>query len=311
MRISTWLGVAVAAWALSSGLSQAQDSAAPAGDPASASDSAATSDAAATDGSGDEQKLSPEQQHYVDVIRSLSWTRGPSSVDVGTKSKLQVPDGYMFIGAADTKKFMELNQNPTSSTEYVLAPDDLRWFAVFEYEDTGYVKDDEKIDADAILQSIKEGTESGNDERRKRGWAEMHVTGWRVRPAYNSDTKHLEWAIDAQSGGQASTNLFTKVLGRHGVTTVTLVTDPSSLTNDATEFRKAVEGFSYVEGERYAQYVEGDKVAEYGLAGLIAGGGLAVAAKSGLLKGLWKFLVAGAAGLAALGRKLFKKKDEA
>jgi uncharacterized membrane-anchored protein len=303
MRISTWLGAAVAAWALSSGVALAQDSAAPAGDAAPAADAA--------DAAGGERQLSPDQQHYVDVVRSLKWTRGPSSVDVGAKSKLVVPDGYMFLGADDTKKFMELNQNPTSSTEYVLAPDDLRWFAVFEYEDTGYVKDDDKIDADAILESIKDGTESGNDERRKRGWPEMHVTGWRVRPAYNEQTKHLEWAIDAQSGGQSSTNLFTKVLGRHGVTTVTLVTDPASLTKDAGEFRKAVDGFTYVDGERYAEFKEGDKVAEYGLAGLIAGGGLAVAAKTGLLKGLWKFLVVGAAGLAALGRKLFGKKTEA
>lgn len=304
MRYRTCLGVAVACWALCSPVAFSQDT--PAGEAA-----APAADASAGSGTGGDaqSERSPEQKHYVDVIRSLSWTRGPSTVDVGTKSKLDVPDGYMFLGAADTKKFMELNQNPTSSTEYVLAPDDLHWFAVFEYEDTGYVKDDEKIDADAILEAIKDGTESGNDERRKRGWPEMHVTGWRVRPAYNEQTKHLEWAIDAQSGGQASTNLFTKVLGRHGVTTVTLVTDPSSLTKDAGEFRKAVDGFAYVDGERYAEFKAGDKVAEYGLAGLIAGGGLAVAAKTGLLKGLWKFLVVGAAALAAAGRKLFGKKE--
>ncbi|MGB5133216.1 MAG: DUF2167 domain-containing protein, partial [Steroidobacteraceae bacterium] len=70
-----------------------------------------------------------------------------------------------------------------------------------------------------------------------------------------------------------------------------------------------LEGFQYAPGERYADVQEGDHMAEYGLAALIAGGGAAVAAKAGLFKGLWKFILIGAAGLAAWARKLFGKKQ--
>ena len=41
-------------------------------------------------------------------------------------------------------------------------------------------------------------------------------------------------------------------------------------------------GFSYVEGQRYAEFREGDKVAKYGLTALIAGTGAFAAAKMGL-----------------------------
>jgi uncharacterized membrane-anchored protein len=287
---------------------RAQEAAAP----AAAAESAATAETGsgeAAEGAAEESQLTPEQQHYMDVVRSLRWVEGPAEVKVGSKSKMKVPEGYAFLDSADTKKFQELNENIATGNEYLLAPMDLHWFALFEYEDTGYVKDDEEIDADAILTSLREGTEAANEERRKRGWAEMHVTGWRVKPAYNPESKRLEWAIDAQSEGVPTTNLFTKFLGRHGVTSVALVTSPETLTADASEFRRAVEGFEYVEGERYAEFEEGDKVAEYGLAGLIAGGTVAVAAKSGLLKSLWKVLLLGGAAALVGVRKLFGRKD--
>lgn len=280
-------------------------------DAAAAADPTAMDADASADAGPSEEQLTPEQQHYRDVLQSLKWVEGPTEVKVGSKATLKVPEGYAFLGASDTKKFQELNENIANGNEYLLAPVDLHWFALFEYEDTGFVKDDEEIDAEALLTALREGTEAGNEERRKRGWSEMHVTGWRVKPAYNPDSKRLEWAVDARSDEGPSTNLFTKILGRHGVTSIALVTSPDTLQSDAPEFRDALVGFEYVEGERYAEFKEGDKIAEYGLAGLIAGGTVAVAAKSGLLKGLWKFLVLGAAALLAGARKLFggKSKD--
>jgi uncharacterized membrane-anchored protein len=261
--------------------------------------------AAATTGTAD--SVTPAQQHVRDVLKSLHWVKGPAQAEVGSNATLAVPDGYVFLDAKDTKTFQELMENVANGHEYLLAPEDLHWFALFEYEDTGYVKDDEKIDADALLKSLRESTEAGNEERRRRGWSEMHVKGWRVQPAYNADTKRLEWAIDGESNGQVSTNLFTKVLGRHGVTSVVLVTEPATLAQDAPAFRDAIKGFDYHAGERYAEFKAGDRVAEYGLAGLIAGGGVAVAAKAGLFKGLWKLLVAGGAALVAGARGLVKK----
>jgi uncharacterized membrane-anchored protein len=55
-------------------------------------------------------------------------------------------------------------------------------------------------------------------------------------------------------------------------------------------------------------------VATYGIAALVAGGALAAAAKFGLLKGLWifilaakKFIIIGAVAVAAYFKKFFKR----
>jgi uncharacterized membrane-anchored protein len=243
------------------------------------------------------------------AMRALAWIKGPTAVGIGTNATLEVPQGFVSLSASDTAKFSSLIQNPPGGTEWLIAPQDLHWFAILSYLETGYVKDKDTLDADAILKSISDGTEAVNDERRKRGWPEMHVVGWRIKPAYNQESKHLEWAIDGRSqNGETSTNFFTKILGRHGVTTAVLVTDPTTLAAAVPEFKRTIVGYSYKSGETYAEFRPGDKVAEYGLAGLIAGGAVAVAAKTGAFKWLWKLALAGGvAGLAAL-RKLFGRR---
>ena len=55
--------------------------------------------------------------------------------------------------------------------------------------------------------------------------------------------------------------------------------------------------YRFNSGDSYADWRPGDKVAEYGLTGLIVGGAVAAAVKTGLFKGLWKVLLAGAAAL--------------
>ena len=243
-------------------------------------------------------------------LAKLAWVVGPTEVKVGRQATLKVPDGFIYLHPKDTSKFQEIVQNPSNGRESLVAPNDLHWFGLFEFEDTGYVKDDEEIDADAVLESVREGTKQANEERKSHGWAPLQITGWHFKPRYDKETQRLEWAIAAVSEGEKVVNVNTRLLGRKGVTSATLVSGPESLDAAYTEFKDVLEGFQYVAGERYADVQEGDHMAEYGLAALIAGGGAAVAAKSGLLKGLWKFIVVGVAGLAAWARKLFGKKKQ-
>jgi uncharacterized membrane-anchored protein len=88
---------------------------------------------------------------------------------------------------------------------------------------------------------------------------------------------------------------------------VTLVTDPTLLAETMPKFKKMLEGFEFKQGQRYAEFRAGDKTAAYGLTGLIVAGGTAAAVKTGAFKWLWKVIVAGAAGVAALAKKLFSR----
>ena len=243
-------------------------------------------------------------------LAKLKWIVGPADVKVGKHATFRVPEGFMYLHPGETAKFQELVQNPSNNTESLVAPDDLRWFGLFDFEDIGYVKDDEEIDAEAVLDSVREGTEQANEERKSRGWASLQITGWHFKPRYDTETKRLEWAIAAESEGEPVVNVNTRLLGRKGVTSATLVAGPDTLDAAFAEFKQVLEGFEYVQGERYADVQEGDHMAEYGLAALIAGGGAAVAAKSGLLKSFWKVIVAAVAGLGVWARKLFGKKQQ-
>jgi uncharacterized membrane-anchored protein len=240
-------------------------------------------------------------------IPGVSWQKGPSIGDLGTSAEVRVPSGYVFAGANDTRLIMEANHNPTSGREVgFLAPAGEDWFAVFEFDQVGYVRDDEKnsLDADALLESIKTGTEAANKERVRRGWPIMTIVGWEQKPHYDESTHNLEWAVRAESVGAPVINYNTRLLGRQGVIEVTLVEQPSALSETLPKFKTMLSGFGFKQGQRYSEFRAGDKIAEYGLTGLIAGGTTAVLVKTGIFKYLWKFIVAIAIAISAFIKKL-------
>ena len=241
----------------------------------------------------------------------INWQVGPGIGQLGEIAQIRIPDEYRFAGKEGVRRFMELTQNPVSGSELgVLIPSEQsggEWFVVFDFNSVGYVKDDEKnkLDATAILESIKEGTRHSNEERRKRGWAEMEILGWHTPPRYSQMTNNLTWAIRGSSEGSEVVNYSVRLLGRRGVMDADLVLNPTQVITAVPEFDQLLTGFEFKSGSRYSEFTTGDKVAAYGLTALVAGGAGAALAKSGLLGKLWKLLVFGAvAALAAVKRVL-------
>ena len=233
-----------------------------------------------------------EASNEPSIFDNINWTRGPAKAELKSLAEVQVPEGFVFTGAKGTQKLLEKMGNPTSGSELgFLAPTSLVWFVVFRFSDVGYVKDDDKdkLDADKLLKSIKEGTEAANKYREKMGAAPLHITGWEIPPRYNEQSHNLEWAIRGESEGSPVINYNTRLLGRKGVMEVKLVMDPE-LTNAALPaYQALLKDYSYKQGERYAEYRSGDKLAKYGLAALITGGAAAVAVKTGLFASLVLF----------------------
>lgn len=251
----------------------------------------------------------------------IYWQRGPSTGHITDKATIAIPEDYVFADPKETDKYLVATQNLPDGSSYFLAPTDDAFEAYFQFEDSGFIKDDEKLDPDDLLRTLKQQQDDANMERRKRGWSEIELAGWYIPPRYNERTKVLEWATkikDVQSG-KYSVNYFTKVLGRHGYTSVQVVVSPDTAEQGIALFQKNLDNFKYVENERYADFRPGDHVAEYGLAALVTGGVAAVAAKKGLFATLgaffvaaWKFLLAGVFALGAWLRRLFgaKKADK-
>jgi uncharacterized membrane-anchored protein len=233
----------------------------------------------------------------------IEYQEGPLTAPIGELAEIEVGPSMLFFDAPNTARLMELMENPVSGNELaVLMPrDDSGWFVVFEFDDIGYVPDDEKddLDADAILESLRAGTEAANEERRARGWAEYHIVGWAEPPHYDERTNNLSWTIEGESEGSRNLNRMVKLLGRHGVMTAVLVSSPEEMPVATAAANDLLDRFQYTSGNRYAEYVPGtDRLAKIGLSALVVGGAGAVLAKSGLLAKLWKPI---AAGLVALG----------
>ncbi len=241
----------------------------------------------------------------------IDWQAGPSTGRLGDIGEINIPDGYRFTGRAGTQTVLKLTHNPPSGKELgTIIPSGGKWFMIFEFEDSGYVKDnDRNLDANSILQNIKEGTEAANEQRKANGWKPFHVTAWETSPFYDPQTKNLTWAIRGRGDDPTDTgsvNHSIRVLGRRGTMNVDLVVDPAEYAETKPEFNTLMSGFSFSAGNRYADFRSGDKVAKYGLAALIAGGTGAVLLKTGLLAKFWKLIVLAVVAIGGFIKKLFK-----
>jgi uncharacterized membrane-anchored protein len=241
-------------------------------------------------------------------LQKLAWQRGPGEGVIGAKARIRFPEGYAFLDEKNTRRFLELMGNPPRDNHYMIAPANLDWFAVFSFDPVGYVKDDEKIDADKLLETLKKSDEPGNEERKRLGMPPIYTDGWHVPPHYDASTKRLEWGMRLRDErGGLHVNYTSRLLGRSGVMSAILVSSPQTLSEDMKAFNGALAGYDFVPGEKYAEFKSGDKIAEYGLAALVVGGAAAAAAKAGLFKSLGKFLWVIIGGAAMGGWALLKK----
>lgn len=239
---------------------------------------------------------------------ALNWHEGPTTARFHTHAHMKLPDGYVWIDGPDTRTLMTSMGNPASGTEVgLVAPEEDDWFIVFEYDNIGYIQDEDAddLDADALLESIREGTEAANRERRKQGWGELNIVGWEQEPHYDKTTNNLVWAIRGRSEEGDVINYNTRRLGRKGVMSIALVLGPEQLDSVIPKFNRLMSAYEFNSGQKYSEFREGDKIAQYGLTALITGGAAAVAVKSGLLKYLWKGIVVAVIAVGAFFKKIF------
>jgi uncharacterized membrane-anchored protein len=242
---------------------------------------------------------------------------GPNTVRLKDQAQLVLPAGYGFVGPTEGAAVMDLMGNQTDERFVGLIfpqSEESNWFVTIDYEASGYIKDDDAKDWDAeeLLQSLKDGTEAGNEHRREIGVPEIQVTRWVERPTYDAATHRLVWSAEArEKSGQDPdpvVNYNTYVLGREGYVSLNLITASSTVEQDKPAAHELLGAVSFNDGKRYGDFNEStDKVAAYGLAALV--GGIA-AKKLGLLAAIGvfvakfgKLLIVGAV---AAGGGLFK-----
>ena len=272
------------------------------------------------------EAIEKRRQEMVAHIEKFGWTREGSG-KLGAKAEVAIPKGFRFTSASGTQKMLQMYDNIPSNNELgMLTTEGLGPWIIFEFDETGYVKDDDKdaLDHDKLMETLRSGQEASNERRREMGIAELELIGWAVPPRYNAQTHNLEWAtrIRTKDGGGESINYNTRLLGRKGVMEVALVCAPDEMDKLMPDYQKIMTGYKYVSGESYAEYRAGDKVAQYGLAALVAGGAAVAAGKMGLFgklgvliaklgKGIIVVIVAIGAVIKKVFAKLFGKSPAA
>lgn len=223
------------------------------------------------------------------VLPKYNWIAGGTTVQLGEIANLDLGKDYEFLDAKDTIQLSKDIKNTPSGKEIgSIFPADTsqNWEVIFEYTETGHIKDDDKkLDEAAILKTYVDGTEADNKDKLVEDW--LHVTGWDVQPFYNETTHNLTWSIGAEDANKEKlVNYNVRLLTRIGYISAILISDPLHRESDrATLEKEILPKINAVVGQHYEDFDPStDKVSKYGLTALIVGGaGLLVAKKVGLI----------------------------
>lgn len=250
---------------------------------------------------------------------SLTYQEGKISLP-GGMATLNLPANFRYLNPADAERVLvEGWGNPPGQKSLgMIVPagtsllSTAGWGVIVTYDADGHVKDDDAdaIKYDELLKEMQEGTEANNEERKKLGYAAMHLVGWAEKPSYDKASHKLYWAKELKTDGDAGNglNYNIRVLGREGVLVLNAVAGMDQIDKIRTEMKQVTAFSEFTPGNTYADYnATTDKTAEYGIAALVAGG---VAAKLGLFGKLLAFLLVFKKfliiGIGALGIGLFK-----
>ncbi|MBK9758543.1 MAG: DUF2167 domain-containing protein [Flavobacteriales bacterium] len=244
----------------------------------------------------------------------------------GGVASLALPEGFKFLDKEQSARvIVDLWGNPDADGILgIIFPEkddvfsDSTYAYVVQYDEIGYVKDDDAddIDYDELIGQLREGEEENNKLRATNGYEPMYLIGWAAKPFYDKERKVLHWAKEIKFGDSAEVNTLNynvRVLGRKGVLVLNAVAGMGELELVKQHVPEVLNVVQFNEGFKYEQFdSKVDDVAAWTIGGLVAGKVLAkvgiFAVVGKLLLKFWYVIVLAFGGLIKLitGRK---KKD--
>ncbi len=244
----------------------------------------------------DADEAAAEEAEYPspeEFFASLKFQQG--KIVIGDNlATLDVSDRFVFLDGPDAERVLvEAWGNPPSDTLPLgmILPAGISpfaeesWAVTVEYEESGYVSDEDAadIDYDEMLEGMKEDTVADNTWRSENGYESVELVGWAAKPHYDAAGKKLHWAKELKFGEaeENTLNYNIRVLGRKGVLVLNFIANMNQLPDIERNLPEVLAMTEFNQGSRYADFnPDLDEVAAYGLGALIAG---KVAAKTGLL----------------------------
>jgi uncharacterized membrane-anchored protein len=288
-------------------------------------DPALEGDTAALDTAGmDIAELVEEYQDS--AVMNFTYQHGTVQLENGVAS-LKLPEGFKFLDKEQSARvIVDLWGNPDADGILgIIFPENDDVFAdssyayVVQYDEIGYVKDDDAddIDYDDLLGQLREGEVENNKLRATNGYEPMYLIGWAAKPYYDEDRKVLHWAKEIKFGDSTLVNTLNynvRVLGRKGVLILNAVAGMGELEMVKQHVPEVLNIVQFNEGYKYEQFdSKVDDVAAWTIGGLVAG---KVLAKVGIFAIIAKFGKVIFIALAAAGAAIWKfftgrgKKDD-
>ncbi|WP_394759443.1 DUF2167 domain-containing protein [Flavobacterium sp.] len=260
---------------------------------------------------------------YDKIEKSLIYKTGKIEFPSGN-AILSVPKGFKFLDAKQTQYVLkDLWGNPEDTTVLgSIVPDnkgvmnDNSWLFVINYQEDGYVKDDDAndINYDDLLKDIQEEMRNENPERIKQGFGSVELVGWASKPFYDEKLKVLHWAKEIKFGKSKDNtlNYDLRVLGRKGMYTISAVASMHELAEVKASIPNVINSIQFKEGHTYFNFDEDtDTVAAWTIGGLVAG---KVLAKVGIFAVIAKFgkviFIGLIAAFAAVKKFFFGNKEQ-
>ncbi|MDX1830458.1 MAG: DUF2167 domain-containing protein [Lutibacter sp.] len=262
-----------------------------------------------------------DYQFKIDSIeKSFNYEYGTISLknDIG---QIKVPEGFKYLNSEQSEKVLtDLWGNPKypNMTLGLILPesqglmDDNGYVFNIQYDEIGYVKDDDAddIDYDELLVQIQEDTEDENKERIKEGYPAISIIGWAKKPYYDKERKILHWAKEVKFGTDEinTLNYNVRILGRKGVLILNAIGTMPNLSLVEKDIPKVLDIVKFSDGYKYKDFDSSiDDVAAWTIGGLVAGKLLAKAGFFVIILKFWKIILIAIVGFFKPIRNKFLK----
>lgn len=201
------------------------------------------------------------------------WISGLSKTSLGDFADLDIPLGYKFLGSDGARMLLQSRGNRVPEGLLgVLAPDNGAWWAVLQFNNTGYRNGftDEETDQLRLIQKVRENMAGGPGNRSTDVMAADWVAGeW---PAYDSANHVFSWAIQMPINGRATLNSSVLLLGRKGTLEITAVL-PANREGSVPPLKQLARNLTFRDGNKFEDYKNGDKLATLSVSDMVIGTG--------------------------------------
>lgn len=256
------------------------------------------------------------------IERQFTYQTGAIELKGGIGT-LQVPAGFKYLEPVQAEKVLtELWGNPkgTSITLGLLLPDscgvmdDAGYAFNIEYDEIGYVKDDDAddIDYEELLAEMQKESVEANAERKRLGYDAVSLLSWASPPFYDSERKILHWAKELKFGdAEVNTlNYNVRILGRKGVLILNAIGTMPQLEMVKKDLPRVMDIVKFSDGNQYKDFnPDIDNVAAWTIGGLVAGKVLAKVGFFALLLKFWKIIAVAVAGFGGFLWKKFRNRS--